>query len=459
MPRHSAQNRSRPVFSSSFRRLLIKGKSPICRCLCHVRPPPPPSPTPSPPPAGRLPSLPAEVLRTIVDFLVTDDREESNAALKAVMLVNRTGWKVAAPLFWRTVILSSATSASQSAFPSPACLSLMRDLVVLPPTVNKADLAPFQHLPMAAYIIATAPALVNVEVCLPAHLYCDSIGLTVLHSLSNRPHRFEALTCKVIKTTFMDTDFSLSHLRSLLLAVDGSTLTSLRLHQVAFKPSNITSLSQALQHFTNLRSLSLSDFERADDFHISELVVDSPLVSLTLDLGTASILPESLLRHFCNYQDTLEHLDITCRLGDQAPPAVLRLPKLRHLRLAVPQPHVLAYQIDAPFEVLDLTVHKPGGPKRVVDFYPHIRTLSSTLRIFLSTQSLVDLVPDGGLDAVTSECKQHGALILWRGADKSVGEEMDELDRWTREWSRDGDKTSFLKAEYLAERSLTAEMA
>ncbi|GAA6033229.1 hypothetical protein JCM8097_003006 [Rhodosporidiobolus ruineniae] len=259
----------------------------------------------------------------------------------------------------------------------------------------------------------------------------------------------------------------------ILSLLDPAKLTRFRVSGSASSfGSTLDNFVDKLEAFTRLTHLRLKGCEAVPSFRLIDLSLpDLPLQSLHLDLAEHNESVDSIFRYLCLYAPTLEHLSLFLRITPSSPPphAHLSLPNLRHLRLGIPNPHlVLVFLLRGSplLEVLDLpspshpNVALSPGP---VDYTPFFRLLPS-LAIFSAPQSLVDVLPptpgQGGLDPLVGELKKRGVLVLWREKGSAKWAEMDELDRWTREWKVGGEKAAFLtKQGYLDERKLTAEYA
>ncbi|GAA5952142.1 hypothetical protein JCM10213_006497 [Rhodosporidiobolus nylandii] len=208
-------------------------------------------------------------------------------------------------------------------------------------------------------------------------------------------------------------------------------------------------------HLTHRRLEGCHTFSDFSLLHLSDL--KAPLRSIHLNLGRPRVAAHSIFLYLHTYRSTLAHLILTCWIVDR-PPAPLHLPELRHLRLSTPNPHLLLPSIVAPLQLLDLPELALAGEEPVIaDYYPFVRALSSTLRIFSAPQSLSDFLPHGGIDAVVTECKANGILVLWRSKKATVEDDMEEIDRWAGEWGQDKGEARFLKGQYMEGKGFTAE--
>lgn len=92
-----------------MRRLTVPPRSytPFRPLLSPPRPPPPPHPSSTLPQSNLLDILPTELKLLVVDVAVEDYERTSDSVwydlptLKAIMLVSRGFWHLAAPIYWR----------------------------------------------------------------------------------------------------------------------------------------------------------------------------------------------------------------------------------------------------------------------------------------------------------------------------------------------------------------------
>ncbi|GAA5864383.1 hypothetical protein JCM8547_005805 [Rhodosporidiobolus lusitaniae] len=443
----------------AFRPLLERSKRPL--------PPAPPVK-----PLHGLGTLPLELKLQVLEHAVNDGDYLDLDTLRTVSEVNKEGWQLAAPKLWRVMDLDRIAWRDLERFGgvlSVLTLSLIRILRIRPfdspSDISCTGLARF---------LGACRGLEALEI----HVI-NPMGFNHwrwhngLLAILPRLREYSLTLTRAVEDHAagpLTADQLYNSIPSVLSSLTPSVLTKLSLKAPgrAFGWT-ISSFTRALSPFGNLTHLSLGGLQETTDFHLSELsTLHTRLQSLHLDFATHSLPASSLLWFLSTLSPTLQHLSLFCRLSEPVAPR-LELSALRHLRLGIPNSHLILSSLSCPrLELLDLPLPvdtKPPLPVPILphDYYAFIQSFPY-LSIFLTTQKLVEIVPAGGLDAVIAECKAREVLVLWRmaggrGAKDEVWVGKEELDSWVRQWRIDREKAQFLAADELQRRGMTAEYA